>query len=508
MRKRFIASTIVAACLVLTSCGSDFEPPTIEATGLPAEPLGQVFDLEISLPNLRIMGARTHGIDLELRFEIEEVGYGRFDARVIPVGARVDQRSASVEDLSDGRIEILITPTRWQPEMIGPLRIEGTLFDLILDGIPENGGWRVSGRSWESQTGWTDTFEGWRRHRFLITGTDFFSSTGQVTEVALVKEREFVVRNRLELVSSDPLLRVTNRAVFAVNRFTFDNLQRLDPESDFATSWQVGVGPGSNPQDVLMLTEERGYVTRYEPPYNDVAVFDPRRGTIRASIPLGELAENRDATPRASRMRKADGFVFVGLQDIDRTFTRYGEGKLAVIDTNLDEVVGVIPLGGKNPGTIELLHGEDGRSRLYVALSGVFPGLVPRELSGGVFVVDVTNRAVERIALDDDDAGGNIGALAMASEALGYVVVSDESFRNSLLAFDPRESRVLRSVYETNELIPEIEVDSGGILAVPRRSFIAPGLCLYTVPADPAEDERLIGCAQTQLPPFSVEALD
>jgi len=101
----------------------------------------------------------------------------------------------------------------------------------------------------------------------------------------------------------------------------------------------------------------------------------------------------------------AAGTVFVGIQDIDRTFTRYGEGRLAVIDPVTDEVVGSIPLGGKNPGALEVLVDAEGRSKIYVALSGIYPGLVERELSGGVFVVDVTNRAVERVALDDDDAG-------------------------------------------------------------------------------------------------------
>jgi hypothetical protein len=522
--------------LALTGCGSNYEPPVLEATGLPAEPLGQVIDLEISLPGVQITGASTRGIDLELRFEIEQVGYGRLDARVVPVRARVDQRSAAVEDLSDGRVELLVTPTRWTPSMIGPLRVEGAIFDLILDGVPEENGWRVAGRSWESQSGLFDTFEGWRRHRFLVAGSDFFSSVGRVFEVAWVKRRELVVRDRLELVSSDPVLRVTNASVFAINRFTFDNLQRLDPTNDFATSWQAGVGPGANPQDALLLSDERGYLTRYEPPFNDVAVFDARYGTIRASIPLEGLAENRDATPRPSRMREADGLVFVGLQDIDRTFTRFGEGKLAVIDPALDEVVGVVPLGGKNPGAIERLTGSDGRTKLYVALSGIFPGLVPGELSGGVVVVDAGNRAVERLALDDDDLGGNVGALAMVSERLGYVVASDASFRNRVLAFDPLDGHVLREVYASGELISELEVDSGGVLAIPDRTFAAPGVCLFMVPTagdadagdagagdagagdagdagdagagDAGAGETRIACVSTELPPFSIEALD
>ncbi len=506
---RSLAGTaLVFVGMLLAGCGSDFEPPVLDTTGLPAEPLGQVLDLEVDLPNLQIPGAMFRGVELEMRFEVDEVGLGLLPARVVVVKARVDQRSAEVEDLSDGRTELFVSTTEWRPGRLGPYRIEGAAFEVMLDGTPEPGAWKVSGRSWESQSGIEGTFDGWRRHRFLVAGSDFFSTIGRVTEVAWVKEREMVVREGLELVSSDAVLRVTNRTVLAINRLTFDNLQRLDPDRAFATSWQAGIGSGSNPHDALVLSAERGYLTRYEPPFNDVAVFDPRIGTIRATIPLGELADNRDATPRADRMRMAEGVVFVGLQDIDRTFTRYGEGKLAVIDPLLDEVVGVVPLPGKNPGAIDVITGDDGRVRLYVALGGIYPGLIPGELSGGVVVVDALNRVVERVALDDDVAGGNIGAMAIASEALGYLVVSDEQFRSSVHAFDPQAGLLRRVLFETGELIPEIEIDSRGVLAVPDRSFLAPGLCLFVRGSDPTLPETPIGCASTALPPFSVEALD
>jgi DNA-binding beta-propeller fold protein YncE len=317
-----------------------------------------------------------------------------------------------------------------------------------------------------------------------------------------------MVRQGLELVSSDAVLRVSGTAVYAVNRFTFDNLQRLDPPEGFVTAWQIGVGSGANPQDIVMFDEDKGYVTRYEPPFDDVAVLDARTRRIVDSISLRGLAENPDATPRASRLTLAEGAVFVGLQDIDRTFSHFAEGKLAVIDPRLDEVAGVIPLGGKNPGQIEVLRGADGRVRLWVALGGIFAGLQDQELSGGVAVVDAFDRVFERMALDDDVAGGNIGALAMASERLGYVVVSDERFRNSVLAFDPQVSEVLRSVTESFYLIPELEVDSGGVLAVPDRDAFQPRLCLHRTPVADGETEISVGCARLTLPPFSIEALD
>jgi hypothetical protein len=207
-------------------------------------------------------------------------------------------------------------------------------------------------------------------------------------------------------------------------------------------------------------------------------------------------------------MRRSEGAVFVALQDIDRSFTVFAEGKLAVIDPNTDTVVGVIPLGGPKPFAIDAVRGVDGRERLYVAMAGIYPGLGEQRLTGGVVVVDPLNRVVERVALDDDAAGGNIGGLAVVRDSLGYVVVSDESFVNRVLAFDPSRGTVLRTVVETDEYVPEIATDSTGLLAIPDRRFFAPQTCLYRTPVETGQTESLIHCAALDLPPFAIEALD
>lgn len=497
----------VAAGLLLAGCGGDYQAPRRSTTGEPAAPLGQSVDLDVSLPGLHVVDTGTRGASLEMRLEIEGAGDGRHDARVHFDKARAGARITTIEDLSGGRTTVLVDGADWTTGRIGPLRIGGSVFEMMLDGASPDGGWTLSGTSWESQSGLGGTFGGWRRHRFLVAATDFVSA-GRVSEVAWVRNREIRVRSNLAPVSTDPVLSRTERSVFVVNRLGFDNLQRLDPRSDFATVWEAGMGLGANPHDAIWLTDDKVYVTRYEPPFDDVAIVSPRGGTILGTIPLESYAENRDATPRADRMVHLDDQVFVGLQDIDRTFTRFGEGKLAVIDSIRDEVTGVIPLGGKNPGQIELLTRADGSTRLYVALAGVFPGQAAQELSGGVVVVDPVSRAVEHMALDDDDAGGNVAGLALVSESLGYVVVSTGEFRNRVLAFDPERAVVLREVFSTPDLVGEIAVDRQGVLAIPDASFTDPRLCLYRAPADPAAPETLLGCGALDLAPFSVEVLD
>ena len=490
-------------------CGSDYRPPAFETTGAPAAPLGLEMDLDVDLAQLRIPGVDLPGVRFAMSVELERDGFGDVPARYgLGTGmATWFMGSGPIEDLADGRTVVTVGPDRWVTGRIGPLRVGGATFELMLDGSVDAAATLWEGQARESQSAGMGAFTGRRRLRWLVAGSDFFSA-GQVAEVRWVGGTTLQVRNGLEPISSDAVVRVAGRSLYAVNRLSFDNVQQLDPDSDYATAWQVGVGQGANPHDIVEAGDGRFYVSRYEPPFNDLAIIDESDGALLGAIDLSGLAENVDATPRADGLLRAGGVIFVALQDIDRTFTRYAEGKLAVVDPSTDAVAEPIPLGGKNPFAMQLRVGEDGRERIYVALAGILPGLLEQELSGGVVIVDVLNRAVEGWALDDDVAGGNLTGLAIVSERLGYVVASDANFRNRVLAFDPTEGAVLRTVFETSDFIPEISLAAGQVLAIPDRSFAQPRLCLFAVPSNPAVQERPLGCGALQLPPFSVEALD
>ncbi len=499
---------LVSALLLAAGCGHDAEPPATSTSGRPAAPLGRVVDLEVELPFLLPEEAAGPGVRLAVTLEVEGGGPGSRKARVRYGKARLaDGSEVPVADRSSGEATVVLGEDTFRTGRVGPVEVAGTSFEWMVEGTSPDGGWSLAGRSWESRTGGEGSFRGARRHRFLVASTDFYSG-GSVDLVEVLWGGQLRVREGVAPASSDPVLRVGAGMAFLVNRLSWDNLVRLDPADGFAPAWQAGTGAGSNPHDVIAAREGLLYVTRYEPPFDDLLIVRAEGGGRRGTVPLGELAGNPDGTPRADRMARVGGLVFVGLQDIDRSFANYGEGKLAAIDPATDTVVGVVRLGGKNPGSLVVAPDERGRERLWVQLAGIYPGVLPRELSGGVLVVDPDALAVERWALDDDDAGGNVGALAIAGPRLGYVVVSTEDWTNRVVAFDPVEARVLRETWSTRDYVPEIEVDGGGLLAVPDRSWSRPGLCLWRVPTGPEGEETPLGCARLPMPPFSVEPLD
>ncbi|MDQ7006522.1 MAG: hypothetical protein Q9Q40_04760 [Acidobacteriota bacterium] len=490
---------------LLAGCGGEVRPSAGEPSGPAAEELGEIFDLDVELPHLVFPDRAERGARLTLVLEISGRGEGRRPARVVLQSARVGGAPVPVVDLGSGEVQVDVAGDDWQTSRIGPLQLEGSAFEVVLRGRLEDAGHALAGVSWESQSGLEGTFVGWRRQRFLVAATDFLSS-GRLRVLSVARGRELIDEGAGASVSSDPVLSRAG-AVIVINRLGFDNLQRLDPGRDFATAWQRRVGEGSNPHDALVV-DGRGFVTRYEPPFSDLARFDPGRGEVDASVGLEELAENDDGYPRPDRLAFAAGKIFVGLQDIDRTFTRYADGKLAVVDPVTLDLEGAILLPGRNPGRI-LVAREAGREKLFVALAGIFPGLLPQELSGGVAVVDVANRVFERWALDDDAAGGNVADLALASPRLGYVLVSDADYVHRVLAFDPAVGEVRRTVLESPDFVPAIALSGGGVLAVPDRDYRAPGVCFYRVPrTDVTRTETALGCLPVGLPPAALSALD
>jgi hypothetical protein len=106
----------------------------------------------------------------------------------------------------------------------------------------------------------------------VVVEPDFTGGVGVVQTVDLAGAPPYSAVTRGDPVSSDPVVRVTQPLggaplVFVVNRYGADNLQWLDPQNGFLTrrlgntALQWSTGNGTNPQDVLAVSENKVYVT-------------------------------------------------------------------------------------------------------------------------------------------------------------------------------------------------------------------------------------------------------
>jgi DNA-binding beta-propeller fold protein YncE len=297
-------------------------------------------------------------------------------------------------------------------------------------------------------------------------------------------------------ISTDVVLREHGGKVYVINRFGADNVQVLDPVLGLATTTQFSTGNGSNPHDIAVVGS-RAYITRNQEA--TLLIVDPADGTELGTVDLAPLADT-DGLPEMDQMAAVGTTLFVTLQRLDQGafFIPAGPGAVAVIDMTDDRLTGSFSLQGGNP-TSRLE--SDGRY-LYVATTGDF-GVD----DGGVERIDPADPTGSTTVVSGTALGGDLGELAIASAAKGYVVVSAFDFATGasssrVVAFNPSTGAVLGDIFANDAFLPDIRISPDGtLLAVADRTSTDPGVRLF----DTATDAEVAGPIRdaSQLPPSS-----
>jgi hypothetical protein len=147
---------------------------------------------------------------------------------------------------------------------------------------------------------------------------------------------------------------------------------------------QISVATGfiSNPRDVVVLSETKAYVTRFEKNVapaspmaagDDIIIFDPSTGALTGRIDLSGQAspvEGAAIQARPNRMVISGGKVYVTLNNQDKKFFAAGEGAVVVIDPVTDTILTRVPLPGLK-GCEAITALEDDK-KVFVACGGSF----------------------------------------------------------------------------------------------------------------------------------------
>lgn len=323
---------------------------------------------------------------------------------------------------------------------------------------------------------------------FVVT-TDFetgaFSILDPETSAATVN---------VGLLHSDATARVFDGRVYALNRLGMDNLTCLDPADGYRVVYQRSTGPGSNPQDVAVVSAERGYVTRLERPR--LLVFDPRDGRDRGEVDLSPWAD-ADGFPEASALVVAGDRVVAALGRLDRAdlYRPAGNGALAVIDPAADRVERVVELTGANPfGDMVERDGV-----LWVAQAGRFG-----EFDGGIERFRVDGWVSEGWDVTEADLDGDVVGFARAPDGALWIVVQTASIDTRLVRLDSAggSPRVLRSA--PGYALTCVADAGAGRMAVCDRTPTAPGVRLFDAATSA---ETMTAPIDVGLPPWQVRVL-
>ena len=304
----------------------------------------------------------------------------------------------------------------------------------------------------------------------------------------------------LAALQPDSAVRWTNGHLFAINRLGADNVQRLDP-STLLTVWQYSTGPGSNPQDIAVVSANKGYVTLYA--RNSILIVDPQAASeadfITGQVDLVGLAD-ADGVAEASSLALFQDRLYVAVQRVDRNdgFRANNVSYLAAIDTATDELVDISPdkegdvleLPFRNPTTMTVIGDE-----LWIVCVGYF-----NEQDGALLAIDLQTHST-RVILEEQDVGGDISAFA-GSDPI-FLLWTDTDFEGNLSAFDPESDEL--TLLETNlGFIDDIAADED-LVYVPDRSLSEPGVRVFSIDDGGEVTETPI---RTGLPPWRLEVVE
>jgi hypothetical protein len=187
-----------------------------------------------------------------------------------------------------------------------------------------------------------------------------------------------------------------------IDRYPNGAITFVDPFTAAVRS-QVSVTTGfaSNPHDVLILGEDKMYVTRSETnptptdtptdwdEGGDVLIVHPQTGSLLGRIDLSAYTEEQDGQPmdpRPDRLVSTTGRVWTNLRHLSRDFQWAGSGRVVGIDPITDTVETVVELAGLENCT-GLVAGIDG---LWGVCTGVFAAGASAQMNAsGLFHVDV-----------------------------------------------------------------------------------------------------------------------
>src|SRR5262249_44709317 len=117
-------------------------------------------------------------------------------------------------------------------DYFGSIRFASANLVIALDGAIAPGARRIEGTATLFGTSEPGTFVALLRRRDLLAGSDL-QAFGEAATVEVRYDRDILLRERLETISADPVARVEDGRPIIVNRYSYDNLQGLDPHAAF-----------------------------------------------------------------------------------------------------------------------------------------------------------------------------------------------------------------------------------------------------------------------------------
>jgi hypothetical protein len=284
----------------------------------------------------------------------------------------------------------------------------------------------------------------------------------------------------------------------------------------------------SNPHDVVILRDDKAYVTRYEKNAaaasptaagDDVLILDPRSGAVAGHIDLGAyIVPVAGATiqARPDRALIAAGKVVVSLNELSGDFSTYAEGRIVVIDPATDQVAQSVAMTGlKNCEGMTYLAA----AKLLLVVCGGSFGVQDQVLESGIALVDmsgstaVLTHTISAVAFNDRPLSFQaISGTTAGATSRAFVTTLGAFASGSAPAIPDQVFVVDLGTGVTTAFGSSTAYDLGaGLLSngqflLPDGSASAPRIHVYDIAGTPTEAASFVDDTVNGLPPRQVEA--
>lgn len=360
---------------------------------------------------------------------------------------------------------------------------------------------------------------GFTASRVVVTTApyDFYSSAG----LAVVDLATHGFAFRGGSLAGDAIIRTPQGSPVVVNRHNFNSLQVLDVDDEelpTVKDCSVADGFNSNPQDVVLLSPEKGYVTPYAGPelfvVSPPVLFEPALDPPCKTFLTGRIdlsAFDDDGVPQMDQMATVGDRLFVALQLLDDEvggLPPKGNGRIAVVDTTTDTVTGSIELSFANPfAETKGLPWDEFQRLLFVG----GPGDVKVLDDGGIEAIDPVTLTSAGVVMTGADIQANIFDYVIVGRRRAFAIVADK-LSNSVVELDigpaPGDRAIRKVLLSSTALITDIEMTETGELWVAYRGETfqdPPGLRVFDVAIGTEITEEPIVLGQA---PFTLAFVD
>ncbi|HXJ22625.1 MAG TPA: hypothetical protein VMT03_20575 [Polyangia bacterium] len=269
------------------------------------------------------------------------------------------------------------------------------------------------------------------------------------------------------------------------------------PNADCVIHSQIAVPGGGklNPHDVVIVSDDRAYVTRYnadptassvQQMGNDVIVMNQTTGAYISRISLDGYAAV-GVLARPDRALIANGLLAVSLNQVDAAFSTYGDGVVVLINTSTNQVVASVPL--PNLTNCEGMDYIASSKTLLVACGGGYASS-NQPLQSGIAVIDLAgtparlDKIISSMAFDGRslDFSWILAAPTSGAPSRAFTGSTDPNFigPDALFQFDFGSGAAVQVTTGPSFTLGQPAV-SGDVLFVPEAISKAPRVQLFDV---------------------------